>query len=87
MRPIALAITALVLFAGATTPGFLRTRSAPASPRGVWVVYAGDPGNPLVDAARDGLMDGATKLVLNPRFAAYGSAVAGGRGAGEVMKR
>jgi basic membrane protein A len=38
-------------------------------------------------AVRVGLSDGATDLVLNPRFAAYDSVVAGRRGAAEGMER
>lgn len=59
MRPIALTIAALVLLAGLTTAVFVLMQPAPESPPAVLVMYAGDPGNPYIDAARDGLLRAA----------------------------
>ena len=59
MRPIALAIAAFVILAGLTAVMLVPKQPAPGSSPEVWVVYAGDPGNPYVDAAREGVLGAA----------------------------
>ncbi len=57
MRPLVLAITAFVLLAGVTAAVLVLTPPAAEPVPALWVVYAGDPGNPYVDAARAGLLE------------------------------
>jgi len=59
MRPIVPAIAALVLLAGLAAAVLVLMQPAPEAPPAVWIVYAGDPGNPYVDAARNGLLRAA----------------------------
>lgn len=59
MRPIVLAIAALVVLAGGTAVVLVLKQPASESVPVVWVVYPGDPGNPYVDAARDGVVRAA----------------------------
>ncbi len=59
MRPIVPSIAVLVLLVGLAAAVFVLMQPAPEPPSEVWVVYAGDPGNPYVDAARDGLLRAA----------------------------
>ncbi|MEN6343310.1 MAG: BMP family ABC transporter substrate-binding protein [Methanospirillum sp.] len=55
MRPIVLAVIAIVVLAGMAAVLVLTPPVAEPIPE-VWVVYPGAPGNPYVDAARDGLL-------------------------------
>ncbi|MEN6518343.1 MAG: BMP family ABC transporter substrate-binding protein [Methanospirillum sp.] len=57
MRPLVLAITAFVLLAGMTAAVLVLTAPAAEPVPEVWVAYAGDPGNPYIDAARAGLLE------------------------------
>lgn len=57
MRPLVLAITAFVLLVGITAVVLVLTPPAAGPVPAVWVVYAGDPGNPYIDAARAGLLE------------------------------
>jgi basic membrane protein A len=57
MRPIAVA--ALVLIAGMVAIVFVFMPHPPGSSQVVWMVYAGDPGNPYIDTAHDGLLRAA----------------------------
>ena len=59
MRSIVSPVAVIVLLAGLAVAGFMLMQPAPGSPSEVWVVYAGDPGNPYVDAARDGVLGAA----------------------------
>jgi basic membrane protein A and related proteins len=54
-----IAVAALVLIAGMVAIVFVAMLHAPESPRLVWMVYAGDPGNPYIDSAHDGLLRAA----------------------------
>lgn len=57
MRPLVLAITAFVFLVGITAVVLVLTPPAAGPVPAVWVVYAGDPGNPYIDAARAGLLE------------------------------
>lgn len=59
MRSIVSPVAVIVLLAGLAAAGFVLMQPPPGSPPEVWVVYAGDPGNPYVDAARDGVLGAA----------------------------
>lgn len=72
MRPIVPVIAALALLAGLTATVFVLMQPAPEAPPAVRIARAEDPRNPYADAARDGIVDGATDRVMNPRFAAHG---------------
>lgn len=60
MRPIALALVALLLVGAGGATVYVLTRSTPEPLPVVWMVYAGEPGSsPYIDAARQGLLRAA----------------------------
>lgn len=67
MRSIVSPIAVIVLVAGLAAAGFVLMQPAPGAPPEVWVVYAGDPGNPYVDAAREGVLEAARNRTLSVR--------------------
>ncbi len=59
MRPIVPAPAAFFLLAGLRATVFVLMQPAPVAPPASWVVYAGDPGNPCVNAASDRIVQTA----------------------------